>query len=66
MDFNQEDDIMSKELTNLNITLSEDGFINSVDLVEIINYFRDIEKTKTMLQHKDFMKKIRKELKTLE
>ena len=57
---------MSKELTNLGITLNENGFITSVDLVEIINYFRDVEKTKTVLQHKDFMKKIRKELKTLE
>ena len=57
---------MSKELTNLGITLNNDGFITSVDLVEIINYFRDVEKTKAVLQHNDFIKKIRKEIKTLE
>ena len=57
---------MSKELTNLGITLNKDGFITSVDLVEIINYFRDVERKETMLQHKDFMTKIRKEIKTLE
>ena len=57
---------MSKELTNLGVTLNKDGFITSVDLVEIINYFRNVEKKETMLQHKDFMTKIRKEIKTLE
>lgn len=57
---------MSKELTNLGVTLNNDGFITSVDLVEIINYFRTIEKTKAVLQHKDFMKKIKHELKVLE
>ena len=57
---------MSKELTNLGITLNENGFITSVDLVDIINYFRAIEKTKAVLQHKDFMKKIKHELKVLE
>ena len=57
---------MSKELTNLGITLNNDGFITSVDLVEIINYFRAFERTKAVLQHKDFMKKIKHELKVLE
>ena len=61
---------MSKELTNLGITLNENGFITSVDLVEIINYFRAIESTeekqKAVLQHKSFMTKIAKELEVLE
>ena len=64
---------MSKELTNLGITLNENGFINSVDLVEIINYFRAIERESGLtgrlqnpLQHKDLLTKIRKEIKTLE
>ena len=68
---------MSKELTNLGITLNEDGFITSVDLVEIINYFREEEfnilKDKglnkknnvTLLTHGDFIKKIKKELEVL-
>ena len=64
---------MSKELTNLGITLNEDGFITSVDLVEIINYFRAFERESGLtgrlqnpLQHKDLLKKIRKELEILE
>lgn len=68
---------MSKELINLGITLNEDGFITSVDLVEIINYFREEEfnilKDKglnkknnvTLLTHGDFIKKIKKELEVL-
>ena len=69
---------MSKELINLGITLNEDGFITSVDLVDIINYFREEEfnilKDKglnkkdnvTLLTHGDFIKKIKKELEVLE
>ena len=64
---------MSKELTNLvGITLNENGFITSVDLVEIINYFRAIERESGLtgrlqnpLQHKDLLKKIRKEIEVL-
>ena len=64
---------MSKELTNLvGITLNEDGCITSVDLVEIINYFRAIERESGLtgrlqnpLQHSDLLKKIRKEIEVL-
>ena len=63
---------MSKELTNLGITLNNDGFITSVDLVEIINYFRDVERESGLtgrlqnpLQHSDLLKKIRKEIEVL-
>ena len=63
---------MSKELTNLGITLNEDGFITSVDLVEIINYFRAFERESGLtgrlqnpLQHKDLLTKIRKEIEVL-
>ena len=63
---------MSKELTNLGITLNNDGFITSVDLVEIINYFRAIERESGLtgrlqnpLQHKDLLTKIRKEIEVL-
>ena len=62
---------MSKELTNLGITMS-DGFITSVDLVEIINYFRAFERESGLtgrlqnpLQHKDLLTKIRKEIEVL-
>lgn len=58
-------------LTKANITL-EEGYINSVDLVTIINYFRAIEREKGItgrlqnsLQHKTLLIKIRKELETL-
>ena len=54
---------MKNEL--LNIKLSDDGTIKSTDLVEIINSFRELE-GKSELQHKDFMRKIRKEAETLE
>lgn len=38
--------------------------IKSIELVEIINQFREVE-GRAELQHRDFMKKIRKELETL-
>lgn len=50
---------------NKEIQLYE-GRILSTDLVDIINTFREIEGKKTVLEHKDFMKKIRKEVKALE
>ena len=63
---------MSKELTNLGITLNKDGFITSVDLVEIINYFRNVERESGLtgrlqnpLQHKSLLTKIRKEIEVL-
>ena len=70
---------MENNLTNLvGITLNRDGFITSVDLVDIINHFREEEfnilKDKglnkkdnvTLLIHGDFIKKINKELEVLE
>ena len=54
---------MKNEL--LNIKLSDKGTIKSTDLVGIINSFRELE-GKSELQHKDFIKKIRKEAETLE
>lgn len=40
--------------------------IKSVELVDIINQFRELEEGRSKLLHKDLMKKIRKEIKTLE
>lgn len=54
---------MNNELVN--IKLSENNTIKSTDLVNIINEFRAVEGKVEML-HKDFMKKIRKELEVLE
>ena len=59
-------------LTNEENFITERGTILSTDLVIIINEFRKIEseadekKKYTELKHKDFMKKIRKELEVLE
>ena len=51
----------------MNIKLGKDNTISSMDLVTIINEFRKAEcEDYTELQHKDFLKKIRKELETLE
>ena len=67
---------MSKEL--INVELNNDGFITSVELVDIINHFREEEfeilKDKglnkknevSLLLHKNFMAKINKELEVLE
>ena len=56
----------------MNIELDNEGRITSVDLVEIINHFREVESINGMngklqkpLAHADFMKKIRKQLKML-
>ena len=50
----------------MNIKLGKDNTISSMDLVTIINEFRKAEcEDYTELQHKDFLKKIRKELETL-
>ncbi|MGL5647129.1 MAG: hypothetical protein ACRDDY_04705 [Clostridium sp.] len=40
--------------------------ITSIELVELINNFRDLEGNRKVLEHRDFMKKIRKELDALE
>ena len=49
------------------IKLNKDNTISSMDLVTIINEFRKAEcEDYAELQHKDFLKKIRKELETLE
>ena len=53
---------MNNEL--LNIKLTENDTIKSVDLVSIINTFREVEGKKE-LQHKSFMTKIRKEVEML-
>lgn len=56
----------------INIELDNEGRITSVDLVEIINHFREIESANGMngklqkpLLHKNLMAKIRNELETL-
>ena len=53
----------------INVSLNNEGRISSVDLVEIINYFRKEESTedkpKAMLQHKSFIAKIKHELEVL-
>ena len=53
---------MKNEL--LNIKLSDKGTIKSTELVDIINSFRELE-GKVKLQHKSFIKKIRKEVEAL-
>lgn len=47
------------------VEFAEDNTITSVDLVRIINVFREQEDRKELM-HKDFMKKIRTEIETLE
>lgn len=55
-----------KEMTLIDgVEFAEDETITSVDLVRIINVFREQENRKELL-HKSFMEKIRKELETLE
>lgn len=50
----------------IDIKLKKDNTISSMDLVTIINNFREAEcETWAELQHKDFLKKIRKEIDTL-
>ena len=53
---------MKNEL--LNIKLSDKGTIKSIELVEIINSFRELE-GKEKLLHKSFIEKIRKEVEAL-
>lgn len=50
----------------VNITLNTDKTINSVDLVEIINNFREVEGNRAELRHDNFIAKIEKEIETLE
>lgn len=45
--------------------ISNEVRITSVELVELINQFREVENNKSKLQHKHFMAKIRKEIETL-
>lgn len=51
-------------MDNLSI-ISNQSTIKSTELVDIINEFRKVEGNETVLQHKDFMTKVRKELETL-
>lgn len=55
-------------MRELTVQLNENGRITSVELVEIINTFRQIEKGDEYkeLRHDSFVTKIKKELKTLE
>lgn len=48
---------------NLPVKLKKKDSITSKELVEIINYFRKEEKRKSMLEHYDLIKAIRKEFK---
>ena len=55
----------------MTLTNDKELRITSVDLVDIINDFRELESNKTnkeyiKLQHKDFIRKIRKEIEVLE
>ena len=49
----------------MNELMNNEVRITSVELVKLINEFRLLEDNKAELLHKDFMKKIRKELETL-
>ncbi|AQR95521.1 phage antirepressor KilAC domain-containing protein [Clostridium saccharoperbutylacetonicum] len=51
-------------MNNLSI-LTNQSTIKSTELVDIINEFRRAEEDENILQHKDFMKKVRKEIETL-
>lgn len=55
-------------MRELTVQLNKNGRITSIELVEIINTFRQIEKGEKYkeLQHRDFTRKIKKELETLE
>ena len=48
---------------NLPVKLKKKDSITSKELVEIINYFRKEENRKSMLEHYDLIKAIRKEFK---
>lgn len=70
---NQEENIIKGEMKMENklMLIDNEMRINSVDLVDIINDFRQLESSTTdksfkELKHYDFMKKIKKELDTLE
>lgn len=52
-------------MNNLSV-LTNQSTIKSAELVEIINEFRVAEHNENVLQHYDFVKKVKKELKTLE
>ena len=59
------------ENKSLNLTNDKELKITSVELVDIINQFRQLESKKTdkkyvELQHDNFIKKIRKEIEVLE
>lgn len=47
------------------LTINSNQIIKSTELVELINEFRTVEGNNNVLQHSDFMKKIRKELEIL-
>ena len=50
----------------MNIELDNEGRITSVDLVEIINYFREVEdENKSTLRHDSLMSKIKKEVEVM-
>ena len=57
---------INQKLENLQITLGEGGTIKSIDLVGIINTFREVEGKRSELKHKHFIEKIRKEIEILE
>lgn len=51
---------------NLSILENTELKIKSVELVDIINSFREVEGNRTVLRHDTFMTKIKKEIETLE
>ena len=53
-------------MNNLSILENKHLTITSVELVEIINQFRELEKGRAELQHKTFIEKIRNEISVLE
>lgn len=54
-----------KELMKVKTNEGKELRITSVELVDIINQFREMENGRTELQHKNFMSKIRSELEVL-
>lgn len=53
-------------MNELSVLNKKELTITSVELVDIINEFRKLEGNRAELQHSDFMKKIKREIETLE
>lgn len=53
-------------MSNLSVLENKELTIKSIELVDIINQFREVEGSRSVLRHDTFMTKIKKEIETLE